>query len=404
MKDKEYYDQLVEAIENEKNSKGKGICDMPFRREDNPKIIKLQEFRQQNENSSLDSTEVSSKSMVYDWEKDMSPKYNPDCVSLSIESEKKRNMEDKYDDYQTLDEDNKEKLKYGVLSKGYKKVAAFTTALLIVLTASIVVLQKDDIKDAKDAHSVVEVLNDEDLSYLTTDYLEFASFCSEAQGFVRKNEEGKITASLAQSEALEDALTGEYGAGSLMSFLNYCRAIHTYTDKETLTTEEEENYQKIIKNFEEYELENAQDYLLTYAKDRCINALEEYDNETFSKANFNKVTLEDHFEKGDGTRNIILSLSYQYSYKTIEKYRINVDSNDCIKDALDAYYTVKGFNNSVDYTDKNELKKRIEKVQKSIATVIVNDKNMLHATENKDGKVSLKESKTYIKNNTIYSK
>ena len=313
------------------------------------------------------------------------------------------------DDYHDMQEEMMEVKEYGLLYKrNWKETMAFACAVVVVVTTAGITLhaKKDDIKNQKDVHAIVEVLNDEELSYLKSDenLLELEHDIAEATDTIVYKNNGEESAYIAQSDSLVEALKGESQEGSLMGVLDYCRAIQNNEKRRDLTEAEQQHALQLRKQFVEYELPVLEDYLLSYAKSVCMETLISLDNETFARENFNKITLEDHRGKVFNQGHFVLSLANENGLNTEEKYRIPVESDERIGDAIDAYYEVGVLKENINYEDRRNVYEASVRVQRIIANMIVNDKNVLNAVEDKEGNLSLNEGYTYVKNNTIYQK
>lgn len=270
----------------------------------------------------------------------------------------------------------------------WQQVVAGVTAFIMVTSAAY--LGAEEISEKKEENAVIEVLQD-NKPYDDN----FEQLCLEAQNV-------KNASNLEFSEALENALEtpriADYSSKTgtdtvdLEYYISICQYIMNYMEKKEPTLEEQKSYFEVVRKFV-VSLPEAREMFLDYAKDRCIESIKDEEEYQNLKEYFPILTIEEDYSDGEANIHLVFSELLPQGNGIHEGGRIFVEEDKCLGSALQAVHVIDSAINNTDFTDKTECAMLAKNLQKSIASIIINDKNKFQAIESKNGNVKIKEVK-----------
>ncbi len=270
----------------------------------------------------------------------------------------------------------------------WQQVVAGVTAFIIVGSAAC--LSAEKISEKKEENAVIEVLQD-NKPYDDN----FEQLCLGAQNVKNASE-------LEFSEALENALKtpriADYSSTNgtdtvdLEYYISICQYIMNYMEKKEPTLEEQKSYFEVVRKFV-VSLPEAREMFLDYAKDRCIESVEDKEEYQRLQKYYPILTIEEDYSDGEANIHLVFSELLPQGQGTHEGGRILVEEDKCLASALQAVHVIDSATKNTDFTDKTQCTMLAKNLQKSIASIIINDKNKFQAIESKNGNVKIKEVK-----------
>lgn len=268
-------------------------------------------------------------------------------------------------DYDTLEFIEKEnKVKKNFTKRNIRHVFYAVVAIGIVLSTILTCTHKS--KEEKQVETITEYLMDAE--NLTSNDSMLAT-CEEILNL-----------------ELSNCLRNNIEDFQIMQVLNNGNQILAYLEQKDLTANDMKTLAACQELLVTEQLENTEEFILKYLKDRCLEVLEEYDKESYSSNNYSRAVLNDYTALGDATRNISLTLYSPYD-RNIEKEQIAIKDEDII-DCLDALYCIRKLKENESYENITDFKNAVEYTRDAIVTIIVNDSLSLTVKKTDDrGKV-----------------